>query len=251
MQAASTTIVDCHVCCRLGKSTLRQLRRAPRPPNADHAAEAAAAVDVAARLALGLARERRAHRAAAAARRACFSATCCGPWRLPRLPVRRVMPAPAAVLLELDPVGRVSLGLIRLIVAPLAVLARKRYQDADTGLRHRKVSSIHGAATGADQAGYTERAQPKPRPPMTRRPSTAPGWPGSGARGGAVRRAAPALQGAPRPRRPLAARPAYRCTGWSNGPAPSPCSWPRRPARASPTWTGSSTSTCASATPAP
>src|SRR4029079_3362191 len=55
---------------------------------------------------------------------------------LARLLVGRVLTAPRAVLRELDPVGRVSLGLLSLVVASLAVLARERDRDADTGLCH-------------------------------------------------------------------------------------------------------------------
>src|SRR5680860_1927702 len=40
---------------------------------------------------------------------------------LPRLLVRRVLAAPAAVLAQADPVRRVSPGLVGLVVAPLAV----------------------------------------------------------------------------------------------------------------------------------
>src|SRR5207245_1589746 len=49
------------------------------------------------------------------------------------LPVRGVPAAPAAVLLELDPVRRVPLGLLRLIVPPLAVRAGERDCDSDSG----------------------------------------------------------------------------------------------------------------------
>src|SRR5207253_5543156 len=52
---------------------------------------------------------------------------------LPSLPVRRVPTAPAAVLLELDPVGRVPLRLLRLIVPPLALRAGERDCDSDSG----------------------------------------------------------------------------------------------------------------------
>src|SRR5205085_12358662 len=45
---------------------------------------------------------------------------------LTRLPVERVVPAPAAALLELDAVGRVPLRLLRLVVPPLAVRAGER-----------------------------------------------------------------------------------------------------------------------------
>src|SRR5207253_4191754 len=52
---------------------------------------------------------------------------------LASLPVRRVPTAPAAVLLELHPVGRVPLRLLRLIVPPLALGAGERDCDSDSG----------------------------------------------------------------------------------------------------------------------
>src|SRR5207253_10718355 len=55
---------------------------------------------------------------------------------LPRLPMQRVAAAPAAVLLELDTVRRVPLGLLRLVVAPLALGARERDSDSDSGFCH-------------------------------------------------------------------------------------------------------------------
>src|SRR5262249_44494241 len=48
------------------------------------------------------------------------------------LPVRGVTAAPAAVLLELDPVRRVPLGLLRLVVPPLALGAGERDSDSDS-----------------------------------------------------------------------------------------------------------------------
>src|SRR4029078_5591158 len=57
-------------------------------------------------------------------------------WFLPllaRLAVERVRPAPAAVLAKLDPVGRVPLRLLRLVVASLAVRASERDRDSDSG----------------------------------------------------------------------------------------------------------------------
>src|SRR5262249_59008677 len=48
------------------------------------------------------------------------------PRRLAGLAVRRVRSAPAAVLAQLDPLGIVALGLVALIVAPLALRARER-----------------------------------------------------------------------------------------------------------------------------
>src|SRR6185312_7515676 len=53
--------------------------------------------------------------------------------RLARLPMRRVPAAPAAVLLELDAVGRISLRLLRLVVTPLALGAGERDRDSDSG----------------------------------------------------------------------------------------------------------------------
>src|ERR1051325_2459394 len=55
---------------------------------------------------------------------------------LARLPVRRVPPAPAAVLRELDAVGGVPLRLVGLVVAPLALRARERDRNSDSGLCH-------------------------------------------------------------------------------------------------------------------
>src|SRR5687767_425544 len=45
--------------------------------------------------------------------------------------VRRVPAAPTAVLAELDPVGMVALGLLGLVVAPLALLAREGDGDSN------------------------------------------------------------------------------------------------------------------------
>jgi hypothetical protein len=50
--------------------------------------------------------------------------------------VRRVPAAPTAVLAELDPVWMVSLGLLSLVVAPLALLAREGYGDSDISASH-------------------------------------------------------------------------------------------------------------------
>src|SRR6266540_5690675 len=52
---------------------------------------------------------------------------------LPCFTVRRVAAAPAAVLSELDAVGRVPLRLGRLVVAPLALRACERDSDSDSG----------------------------------------------------------------------------------------------------------------------
>src|SRR5262249_34205711 len=52
---------------------------------------------------------------------------------LPRLPVRRVAAAPAAVLLELHAVRRIPLGLLRPVIPPLALGAREGDCDSDSG----------------------------------------------------------------------------------------------------------------------
>ena len=56
--------------------------------------------------------------------------------RSSRLPVRRMRLAPAAVLAELDPVRIVSLGLLCLIVASLALLTSERHADSDVSACH-------------------------------------------------------------------------------------------------------------------
>src|SRR5438067_2582090 len=70
-------------------------------------------------------------------------------WPLPRLAVQRVAAAPTAVLVELDAVRRVPLGLLRLIVAALAVRASERDCDSDSG--------CHGSPVtpGDDSGGRT------------------------------------------------------------------------------------------------
>src|SRR4051794_17635360 len=55
---------------------------------------------------------------------------------LARLPVRRVLPAPAAVLAELDPVRGVPLRLVGLVVAPLALGAGEGDRNSDSALGH-------------------------------------------------------------------------------------------------------------------
>src|SRR5829696_1760662 len=62
--------------------------------------------------------------------------TCARP-ALARFLVRRVLAAPAAVLAELDPVRIVALGLLGLVVAPLALLAGEGHGDSDVSAGHR------------------------------------------------------------------------------------------------------------------
>src|SRR4051812_33765763 len=67
-----------------------------------------------------------------AARRARRSERVWRAIRLAGLPVQSVAAAPTAVLVELDPVGRVPLRLLRLIVPPLALRARERDAYSDS-----------------------------------------------------------------------------------------------------------------------
>ena len=53
--------------------------------------------------------------------------------QLPGLPVRGVLAAPPAVLLELDPIRGVPLRLLGLVVTPLALGACERDRDSDSG----------------------------------------------------------------------------------------------------------------------
>jgi hypothetical protein len=53
--------------------------------------------------------------------------------QLPGLPVRRMAAAPAAVLLELDPIRGVPLRFLGLVVATLALRAGERDRDSDSG----------------------------------------------------------------------------------------------------------------------
>src|SRR4029079_18293320 len=98
----------------------------------DEAAEATAALAAGAGLALRLAA--RLDLAPALAGALCGSLVVVAPAAraglaghgLPRLPMQGVGGAPAAVLLRLEPVGRVPFRFLCLIVAPLAFRARKR-----------------------------------------------------------------------------------------------------------------------------
>jgi hypothetical protein len=56
--------------------------------------------------------------------------------------MNRVLTAPAAVLLELDTVGRVPLRLVRLVVPPLALGAGERDRDSNSGCHLDRVLSV-------------------------------------------------------------------------------------------------------------
>src|SRR4029079_10076532 len=130
-QAAITTEVDCQVWWRLGKSTLASSPRTsptnPKMPRMPRRRATGSPPD----WLFGLPAS-----GAVTLRRP--AGTCC--WRflraiagrLARLLVRRVPAAPAAVLVELDPVGRVALGFVGLVVPRLALLTRQRDQNPNT-----------------------------------------------------------------------------------------------------------------------
>src|SRR4051794_26830295 len=61
---------------------------------------------------------------------------CGGYERLPGLPMAGVLPAPLAVFAQRDPLGIVALGLIRLVVATLADLAREGHSDTHVSAGH-------------------------------------------------------------------------------------------------------------------
>jgi hypothetical protein len=58
--------------------------------------------------------------------------------------MKRVRLAPAAVLLELDAIGRVPLRFLGLVVAPLALGAGERDCNSDSGLGHGFFSFVSG-----------------------------------------------------------------------------------------------------------
>src|SRR5262249_31798618 len=74
---------------------------------------------------------------------------------LPRLPVQRVATAPAAVLAELDAVGRVSLRLLRLVVPAPALGASERDCDSDSGC-HFLISLPRDSPSSAGWARTTD-----------------------------------------------------------------------------------------------
>src|SRR3954468_920694 len=77
------------------------------------------------------------------------------------LAMRRVVAAPLAVLAQLDAVRRVPLGLVRLVVAPLAGLARKRDRDSYISACHGPVeSSAALRERSSAPAAATRRARP-------------------------------------------------------------------------------------------
>src|SRR3954453_5518707 len=82
-----------------------------------------------------------------------------------------MLPAPTAVLGELDPVGRVALRFVGLIVTPLALLARQRNEHSDT-CGHAKTSRRLSAWTVSQSPPLSCRRNPL-RPGLQCPPSLA------------------------------------------------------------------------------
>src|SRR6201989_325916 len=96
------------------------------------------------------------------------------PPRLARLPVARVRPAPLAVLAQRDAIGVVALALVRLVVAPLALLAGEGDCDADVSAGHTPLrvrcgpdrsSGQKNAPPGASRHRILARHRPPAPPP--------------------------------------------------------------------------------------
>src|SRR5207302_6225311 len=80
---------------------------------------------------------------------------------LPGLAVDRVLLAPAAVFLELDPVRIVPLRLVRLVIAPLALGARKGDRDSDSGCHISSLGKCGTAWRGRGAAPRVGGLQPE------------------------------------------------------------------------------------------
>ena len=100
---------------------------------------------------------------------------CFAFWRVRAIPERALAgflvgsmaTAPAAELAHLDPLRIVAPVLVRLVVAPLAVLASKRYRDSDVSASHSSdicpvgISSRHAAAISMKNTAPASAAAPK------------------------------------------------------------------------------------------
>ena len=230
-----TTSVACQVCCRFGKSTLASSPRtspvnakSPRTPPRIPPLRSMSPPD----WLLGLP----AMGAVTVRRPACRFRRDAEPW-LARLLMGRMPPAEAAILRELDPVRRVPLRLLRLVVAPLAVLARQRNQHADTGLSHwgRLLGSrAPGPAPIRQDTRDPRRATPSAGAAdarLDRRPNP-PRVPPSPARSGASSRPTRARRSSSHARAGLAARRRADALDDAVGRARSRSSSRRRPGRA-------------------
>ena len=84
--------------------------------------------------------------------------------------VRRVPAAPVAVLAQLDAVGRVPPRLIRLVIAPFALLASERHCDSNVSAGHWLLMlSVLGFKRGLLRSGLTHPPQKKdPAPRLWR-----------------------------------------------------------------------------------
>src|SRR5664279_2032163 len=140
MQTMMTTPVACHSCTRVGHCTLRSSAMHSRTNWATPARAARSPPWL-----LGGAFWARAcaTRSRRDARRDCAGVRERSPDRsslrspsatwLTGLAVRGVLAAPATVLAKLDPLGIVALGLVALVVTPLALCAGERDGDSDVG----------------------------------------------------------------------------------------------------------------------
>src|ERR1700749_49203 len=86
--------------------------------------------------------------------------------RLAGLAVARMPPAPLAVLAQRDALGVVALGLVGLIVAPLALLAREGDADAHVSGGHDPSSVVSPEGKRTPRRGWAGR--PMVLPPMRR-----------------------------------------------------------------------------------
>src|SRR3954447_6657425 len=80
------------------------------------------------------------------------------PPRLARLPVARVRAAPLAVLAQRDAIRVVALALVRLVVAPLALLAGEGDCDADVSAGHTPLRVRCGPTGWSGQKNDPRRA---------------------------------------------------------------------------------------------
>src|SRR5919201_1372536 len=152
-QAIRTTTVPWTSCCWPGHSTFLsspQDSRTKPPPGSWRGAPSARAGSTAGRTGVRerVLRSTACLLSACAARRALRSERV---WRaigLASLPVHSVAAAPAAVLLELDPVGRVPLRLLGLVVAPLAFGAGERDPNSDSGCHFSFSCSEYARSSG-------------------------------------------------------------------------------------------------------
>src|SRR5436305_13769476 len=108
--------------------------------------------------------------------------------RLPGLAVARVLTAPPAVLAQRDALGVVALGLVGLVVAPLALLAGEGDTDAHISAGHgngapsARVGARKRPARGRSDVGWYYGSRRQLFESMTLTPSATPAAPPAAAR---------------------------------------------------------------------